>query len=219
MEFRFEDILKKIIPGFIVFTGILIIILNQITFDCMVEILKSDLKEYSEVLLLAILIVSYLFGYLNDSISSIIENNILYGWFLRKPSYHILTNSCRKKLSEANLKLVLKKIEDKLKIKIGASTETEKEINKKTTEIFKQINEAKKDDSLLKEYYFSYIFSRNIFFAFIFFSIAILTSNHLNLGWRSYIIILLVLIILWIRRVERSFYYSRKVILGLLQME
>lgn len=78
MEFRFEDILKNIIPGSIVFSGIVIIILNQITFDCMIEILKSDLKEYSEVLLLLILTSSYLFGYLNDSISSILENYVVY---------------------------------------------------------------------------------------------------------------------------------------------
>lgn len=212
MEFRFEDILKKIIPGSIVFIGVLLIILNQITFDCMIEILKSDLKEYSEILLFIILIVSYLFGYLNDSISSTFENYILYK-IINKPSYYLLTNSCKiNKLKIANLDEVLNKINEKFKIKIQILEKTD--LN--SSQAFKLINQCKKDDDSLKEYYFSYIFSRNIFFAFIFLSIAIVTSIHLNLAWYSYLILLLILIILYIRRYEKSFYYSRKVIIGFL---
>ena len=212
MEFRFEDILKKIIPGSIVFTGVLLIILNQITFDCMIEIVKSDLKEYSEILLFIILIISYLLGYLNDSISSMFENYILYK-IIKKPSYYLLTNSCKiNKLKIANLDEVLNKINEKFKIKIECLEKTD--LN--SSQAFKLINQCKKDDDLLKEYYFSYIFSRNIFFASIFLSIAIVTSNHLNLEWFSYPIILCILTILYFRRIEKSFYYSRRVIVGLL---
>lgn len=213
MEFRFEDILKKIIPGSIVFTGVLLIILNQITFDCMIEILKSDLKEYSEILLFIILIISYLFGYLNDSISSTFENYILYK-IIKKPSYYLLTDSCKiSKLKIANLDDVLKKINEKFGIKI----ETLEETDLNSSQVFKLINQCKKEDDSLKEYYFSYIFSRNIFFASIFLSIAIGTSNHLELEWFSYPIIFCILTILYLRRIEKSFYYSRKVIVGLLQ--
>lgn len=214
MEFRFEDILKNIMPGSIVFTGVLLIILNQITFDCMIEILKSDLKEYSEILLFIILIASYLFGYLNDSISSTLEH-ILYK-IIKKPSYYLLTNSCkRNKVKLANLDDVLKKIKEKFDIKIESLEKTD--LN--STKAFKLINQCKKDDDSLKEFYFSYIFSRNILFASIFLSIAIITSNHLNLEWFSYPIILCILTVLYFRRIEKSFYYSRRVIVGLLQTE
>jgi len=214
MEFRFEDILKNIIPGSIVFTGVLLIILNQITFDCMIEILKSDLKEYSEILLFAILTASYLFGYLNDSISSILES-LLYK-IIKKPSYYLLTNSGKiSRLKIANLDAVLEKIKDKLKIEINNLEITDL----KTSQAFKLINQCKKDNDSLKEYYFSYIFSRNIFFASIFLSIAIATSNHLKLELFYYPIILCILTILYVRRIEKSFYYSRKVIVGILQVE
>lgn len=215
MEFRFEDILKKIIPGSIVLLAVMVLLLNQITFEDMKELLKSDLKEYSEIILFAILTFSYLFGYLIDSISSNLENYILYSC-IRRPSYHILTNSCKRKLGIANLDGVMKKIEDKFSIKIDSSVDSISETNKKTTQIFREINQSKKDDETLKEYYFSYIFSRNIFFAFIFLSISIVTSNHFDLEWFSYPILLFILIILYVRRVEKSFYYSRKIILSIL---
>lgn len=212
MEFRFEDILKKIIPGSIVFTGVLLIILNQITFECMIEILKSDLKEYSEILLFIILTISYLLGYINDSISSTFENYILYK-IIKKPSYYLLTNSCKiNKLKLANLDEVHNKINEKFKIKIECLEKTD--LN--SSQAFKLINQCKKDDDSLKEYYFSYIFSRNIFFASIFLSIAIATSIHLNLKWFSYPIILFILTVLYVRRIEKSFYYSRKIIVGIL---
>ncbi len=211
MEFRFEDILKNIIPGSIIFTGVILIILNQITFDCMIEILKSDLKEYSEILLFASLTAIYLFGYINDSISSILEN-ILYK-IIKKPSYYLLTNSGKiSRLKIANLDAVLEKIKEKFEIEITNLEGTD--LN--TSKAFKLINQCKKDNDSLKEYYFSYIFSRNIFFASIFLSIAIVTSNHLKLEWFSYPIVLCILTILYLRRIEKSFYYSRRVILGLL---
>jgi len=214
MEFRFEDILKNIIPGSIVFTGVLLIILNQITFDCMIEIIKSDLKDYSEVLLFIILTASYLFGYLNDSISSTLEH-ILYK-LIKKPSYYLLTNSCTctmSRLKIADLDAVLEKIKEKFKIEINNSEEN-------SNQAFKLINQYKKDNDSLKEYYFSYIFSRNIFFASIFLSIAIITSNHLKLEWFYYYpITLCILTILYFRRIEKSFHYSRKVIVGILQTE
>lgn len=208
MEFRFEDILKNIIPGFIVFTGVLLLILNQITFDCMKEILKSDLKEYSEILLFVILTASYLFGYLNDSISSILEN-ILYK-IIKKPSYYLLTNSGKiSRLKIANIDAVLEKIREKFEIQIN-------NLEENSNRAFKLINQCKKDNDSIKEYYFSYIFSRNIFFASIFLSIAILASNHLKLELFYYPVILCILIILYCRRIEKSFYYSRKVIVGIL---
>jgi hypothetical protein len=214
MEFRFEDILKKIIPGSIVFGAVSLMLLNQLSFDYMKKLLQSDLKEYSEILLFIILIGSYLFGYLNDSISSTLENYILYK-IIKKPSYYLLTNSGKiSKLKIANLDDVLKKINENFGIKIVSLEQTDLNSNK----AFKLINQCEKVDDSLKEYYFSYIFSRNIFFASIFLSIAIVTSNHLNLEWFSYPIILLILAILYVRRIEKSFYYSRKVIVGFLHI-
>lgn len=211
MEFRFEDILKNIIPGSIVFGGFSLMVLNQISFDDLKALVKSDLKEFSEILLFTILIVSYLFGYLNDSISSTLEH-ILYK-IIKKPSYYLLTDSSKSnKIKLANLDEVLKKIEENFEIKIESGDKND--LN--STKAFKLINQRKKDDDSIKEFYFSYIFSRNIFFASIFLSIAIVTSNHLNLGWFSYPTLLFILTMLYIRRVEKSFYYSRKVILGFL---
>lgn len=215
MEFRFEDILKKIIPGSIVLLAVILILLNQITFDYIKKIIKSDLKEYSEIILFVILTGSYLFGYIIDSISSNLENYILYSC-IKRPSYHILTNSCKQKLGIANLPVVMKKIDEKFNIKIDPLVDSDSEISKKTTQIFREINQVKKGDETLKEYYFSYIFSRNIFFAFIFLSISIVTSNHLDLEWFSYPIFLFILIVLYARRVEKSFYYSKKIILSVL---
>ncbi|WP_281235164.1 hypothetical protein [Flavobacterium gelatinilyticum] len=217
MEFRFEDILKNIIPGTIVLLSVTLVFINQITFEDIKQIIKSDLKEYSEIILFVILSVSYVLGYLIDSISSYFENYILYPC-IKRPSFHILTNSCKKKLGLTNLEVIENKIEQKFSIKIDPSLDTPSEIENKTTQIFKEINQIKIDDAHLKEYYFSYIFSRNIFFAFIMLSLAIVTSNHLDLHWYEYLTLMLIVSILYWRRVEKSFYYSRKVILSILSI-
>jgi hypothetical protein len=219
MEFRFEDILKKIIPGFIFLTGVVIICFNQLNNKEIFDLISSDLKEYSEVILFLILIISYLFGYLNDSISSLLENYILYN-LINKPSYHILKKSCRKKHIIHDLTTIISKVEEKYKfIIIELKKEKIDDLNKaveESTEIFKLINQNKKNDESIKEYYFSYIFSRNIFFSYAFLLISIIVSNHFDLGRISYTILLLILVVFYNRRIENSYYYSRKVLLSIL---
>jgi hypothetical protein len=66
----------------------------------------------------------------------------------------------------------------------------------------------------LKEYYYAYIFSRNIFFSAIISSIiyTIAPVNHLNIFGLLFLLILN--IILLIRRRDKAYYYSRQVLIA-----
>src|SRR4051794_33203766 len=90
MEFRFEDILKNIIPGALLLTSLIFAIVAPLPITTVEAFLKSDIKEYSEILLVSFLVVSYLFGYLIDAISSWAEHYLIHKTF-GSPSYNLLT--------------------------------------------------------------------------------------------------------------------------------
>lgn len=90
MEFRIEDILKNIIPGMIFIIGILILYFNGFSYPDFIKFISTDIKEYSEIILVLLLVASYIAGYLVDSLSSILEHYCIYKIF-GTPSLKLLT--------------------------------------------------------------------------------------------------------------------------------
>jgi hypothetical protein len=81
MEFRFEDILKNIIPGMITCFGLSIFFLSNYSYTDIQKTISSDIKEYSEIILVLLLVCCYLVGYCVDALSSVLEHYCIYAIF------------------------------------------------------------------------------------------------------------------------------------------
>src|SRR6476661_3451937 len=81
MEFRFQDILKNIIPGMIAISGLLIFFLKNCSYSDFQKIISSDIKDYSEIILILLLVTSYMVGYCVDALSSLLEHYCIYEIF------------------------------------------------------------------------------------------------------------------------------------------
>lgn len=73
MEFRIQDILKNIIPGATIVLSVFALLFYYVFFNKYCAVFNSNLKEYSEVLLISLLVVFYICGYTIDLIASNIE--------------------------------------------------------------------------------------------------------------------------------------------------
>jgi len=203
MEAKFQDLLKNIIPGFLILAGVLFIsYISDIKF--LLEIISKVISFPMELNLLFLPFILYILGYTNDLISSQLEF-WLYEFILPRPSYYILNgNTKRYRLA------IITDIKNKLGIDSCTTTFSKDEANIH----FQKANEIKRYSDNLNEFYLSYIFSRNIlnasFLVFIFSLLSLFSINNLTTIW---VILSLFLIVVAFghRWRQRAFYYTRKV--------
>src|SRR5687767_156819 len=95
MEFRFEDILKNIIPGGILALAVAVFFIGGLSPESLKNILASDLKEYGEIILIGLLVSFYLLGHFIDALSSLFEFYVIHE-VIGRPSYKLLTGKGRR---------------------------------------------------------------------------------------------------------------------------
>jgi hypothetical protein len=219
MEFRFKDILKHIIPGLLIGLSILLKISNGISQDYFYDIVSSDLKEYSEVVLFIILALCYFLGYINDGLSSLIEHGIY--WLFGSPSLKLLSGTAGR-ITLPKHSEILNNIRVKLSLSDSECILSGKywEKNKKARQLFKYANGLKTSNTnvevqkRVEEFYLSYVFSRNIFFAFTF-SILVLSRPFSQEVTPSLsVAVAIIFLSLFVRRRDKAYYYSREVFLA-----
>lgn len=208
MEAKFQDLLKNIIPGFFIVFSITILC-YFVNIVPLILLMKKVIKLPVELIIVTTPFVLFLIGYINDSISSQIEFWI-YECGLSRPSFSILNNKT-KRYNLSNLSTV------KSRINIEDSVQ---EINRsKTYDYFKKANDIKKSNEELKEFYLSYVFSRNLMVAAL---IALLTSIlfvilYFSMNAVICVIVCLIIFILFSHRWrQRAFYYTRKVFINII---
>lgn len=203
MEAKFQDLLKNIIPGFFILAGIMIIsYISDI--KILLELATKVISFPQELNLLFLPFILYIFGYINDMISSQFEF-WLYELILPRPSYYIL-NEKTKRYRLANIT----DVKTKLCIDTNTTAFTKDEANKH----FQKANEIKIHSDNLNEFYLTYIFARNImnasFLVFIFSILSLYSKHNLTSIW--IISTLLSLVVAFGHRWrQRAFYYTKKV--------
>lgn len=220
MEFRFEDILKNIIPGMVFLIAIMILFFNQYNYPDFKEIFSSYLKEYSEIILVFILVGSYISGHLLDSFSSLLEYYIIYRIW-GAPSLRLLKGK-GSRIHLVNHDKVLQNINKQCFSQADTISFTGnlKKDKKLSRELFKQANYLKdlnpNADALKKinDYYYSYIFARNLAFSYLILFIVVMGSFLKLLTYPTIIVSTFFLIALFARRRDRAYYYSRQVLLA-----
>jgi hypothetical protein len=220
MEFRFEDILKNIIPGFLVVCSLLLYYLSPLSQSEFQTLLNIYVKDYSAVVLVLLLSLSYVCGYIIDALSSWLEHYIIYK-ILGTPAYKLIKGIGKRitfNLSgnviqnlDLNYKIYERKIIDH---EISALSKKQAANLFKLASIFSERSADDVTKQKLKEYYYAYIFSRNIFFSVFFSSIIVIMGSYQRLHWAAIIIIIILNVLLFFRRRDKSYYYSRQILIA-----
>ncbi|XHR97130.1 hypothetical protein ACFJIV_11035 [Mucilaginibacter sp. UC70_90] len=227
MEFKFQDILKNIIPGMVVLVGVIILFLTDITSIFTPATKLSEFKEFAEVIFLLIVLSSYLLGYINDAISSLLEYYVIYHFF-GTPSLKLLKGT-GKRIFLAKPDEILQYIKTTKSLNsqdvdlIAGRWFFQKDFRTsklKARVLFKHANNMKDLPSQecykdkIREYYNSYVFSRNIFFSICFTLAVIVFSYFKIITFKIWVILALILLLFAIRRRDKSYYYSRQILLA-----
>lgn len=227
MKFRFEDFLKNIIPGMILLIGICIYMIGYPVKLDKPKDLGFEPKEFSELIILVFLVLSYLLGYLNDGLSSWLENYVIYRLF-GSPTLRLLRGKGKRLLLIGHttilthLKTKCSLSSDAIQIDDGfwIGTKSLSTSRERARLLFKYANDLKDSNSSeiikdkLNEYYYAYVFSRNLFFSYLFTLTLSIITWHGFLNVKFAIISVLILFFLGFRRRDKSFYYSRSVLLA-----
>ena len=216
MELKFEEILKNIFPGILILGCLFLLTSKNIPFY---DSIGSDLdswKNFSELFVIGILILSYFVGYINDMIASFIERGPLF-WIFARPSYNLLKDRTLKiKLYDReNIFTCLKNLTNDIH-----STNCDNLTRRDAKKIFqkaKELTEQHAEGINLSKYhsfYKSYNFSRNILIAAVFILIGFSVFNpSIPADWRSIKIVLGILILLFlVRWLQNGLYYSRLIL-------
>lgn len=204
MEYKFQDILKNIIPGFYIALGIALLCWISgciLSFD----LLKEAKNIPGEVFIFFIPLILYILGYLNDILSSCIEF-YLYEKCCKRPS-ELLLNGNKKRYTLPRL--------DEIKAKLGLNNENNIISKKESYKAFQKANVLKINRDDITEFYVSYIFARNLMVANFLLAIASLIVAIFNISNCHAWIILIsygFLSFLFIYRwKQKALYYSKKV--------
>lgn len=201
MEYKFQDILKNIIPGFYITVGVLLLCL----FSGILEINTFKVLESipGEVTIFVVPLLFYVMGYLNDTLSSQYEY-FLYSKILKRPSELLLKNTkSRYKIND------LDNIKQKLEIKGDITRD-------KAYQAFQKANSQKNHARIdVLEFYVSYIFARNLMTANIIVTLCSLVFCIVSLDksilWLIFVTYSLLSGIFIFRWRQKAFYYSKKV--------
>ena len=202
MEYKFQDILKNIIPGFYIILGLIILFYIGGYID--LEFVNRVKFVPEEIALFFIPLVFYIVGYVNDILSSYFEYQ-LYQYFYQRPS-ELLLNAKKKRYTL----LYLSKIKKKLDL-------SSKVISKEEAyQAFQRANILKdSNDNIIAEFYVSYIFARNLMTAnviIVFTALVFMISFGQYCMFMSVFFVYAILSILFIYRWrQKAIYYSKRV--------
>ena len=165
MTYRWQEIIKILIPGFYLLFGIGIsVLINHNAFDKgIVEIIG----KLSAILLVLLFFAAFVVGYINDIISGGLEY-LMYHWGIPRPSRLILNNSFTRFHIVRNSDL-----RNKLGLQGNGFVD-----NGKSAKALTQAKQSINMDGC-QEFYYQSVLSRNLFFAHLFTSIIM----FFILGW------------------------------------
>lgn len=165
MTYRWQEIIKILIPGFYLLFGIGIsVLINHNAFDKgIVEIIG----KLSAILLVLLFFAAFVVGYINEIISGGLEY-LMYHWGIPRPSRLILNNSFTRFHIVRN---------SDLRNKLGLQGNGFGDNGKSA----KALTQAKQSINMdgCQEFYYQSVLSRNLFFAHLFTSIIM----FFILGW------------------------------------
>lgn len=165
MTYRWQEIIKILIPGFYLLFGIGIsVLINHNAFDKgIVEIIG----KLSAILLVLLFFAAFVVGYINEIISGGLEY-LMYHWGIPRPSRLILNNSFTRFHIVRNSDL-----RNKLGLQGNGFVDNGKSA--------KALTQAKQSINMYgcQEFYYQSVLSRNLFFAHLFTSIIM----FFILGW------------------------------------
>ena len=78
MQFRFEDILKNMIPGSVIIFSLIFYFFTPLTPIAIQSFLKNYIQDYSAVIVVIFFIISYIGGYIIDALASWGEYYTIY---------------------------------------------------------------------------------------------------------------------------------------------
>ncbi len=165
MTYRWQEIIKILIPGFYLLFGIGIsVLINHNAFDKgIVEIIG----KLSAILLVLLFFAAFVVGYINEIISGGLEY-LMYHWGIPRPSRLILNNSFTRFHIVRNSDL-----RNKLGLQGNGFVD-----NGKSAKALIQAKQSINMDGC-QEFYYQSVLSRNLFFAHLFTSIIM----FFILGW------------------------------------
>lgn len=163
MNYRWQETMKILIPGFyiVIFLGIAYFFKNC-TFDK--DVIES-IGKLSAILIVLSLFLAFVVGFVNEVISGGVEY-LMYCVCIPRPSRLIL--------NETFTRFHISKISD-LKSKLHISN-VDKVDNEKSAKCLRTAKQAIDKDKCI-EYYYQSVLGRNLFFAHVIVSIAILFVN------------------------------------------
>lgn len=171
MTYRWQEIIKILIPGFYLLFGISIsVLINHNAFDNgMVE----TVGKLSAILLVLLFFAAFVVGYINEITSGGLEY-LMYHWGIPRPSRLVLNNSFTRFQIVRNSDL-----RNKLSLQREDSVD-----NVKSARALAQAKQSINMEGC-QEFYYQSILSRNIFFAHLFTSIIM----FFILGWSWWLLL------------------------------
>lgn len=157
MTYRWQEIIKILIPGFYLLFGIGIsVLINHNAFD---KGIVETIGKLSAILLVMLFFAAFVVGYINEIISGGLEY-LMYHWGIPRPSRLILNNRFTRFQIVRNHDL-----RNKLKLLRNGFVD-----NGKSAKALAQAKQSINMDGC-QEFYYQSVLSRNLFFAHLFTSI------------------------------------------------
>lgn len=176
MTYRWQEIIKILIPGFYLLFGVGISCL--ITHNAFDKEIIETVGKLSAIFLVLFFFAAFVVGYINEIISGGLES-CLYLCDVPRPSRLILNNCFTRFQIIRN-----RDLRDKLELEVDGSVD-----NKKSAKALAQAKQSINMD-VCQEIYYQFVLSRNFFFAHLVTSIMMLCF----IGWSWYLLLAFVLI-------------------------
>lgn len=201
MTYRWQEIIKILIPGFYLLFGIGIsVLINHNAFDKgIVEIIG----KLSAILLVLLFFAAFVVGYINEIISGGLEY-LMYHWGIPRPSRLILNNSFTRFHIVRNSDL-----RNKLGLQGNGFVD-----NGKSAKALTQAKQSINMDGC-QEFYYQSVLSRNLFFAHLFTSIIMFFI--LGWSWILFVFTVSVGLLLYWQCLKMNLVYVKKIFLEYLK--
>jgi hypothetical protein len=165
MTYRWQEIIKILIPGFYLLLGVGIsYIIDYNAYD---KEIVEVIGKFSAILLVLLFFIAFVVGYINEIISGGLEY-LMYHWGIPRPSRLILNKSFTR--------FQIIRSHD-LRNKLGLKSEVSVD-NVKSAKALAQAKQSVYMDGC-QEFYYQSVLSRNLFFAHLFSSIIMFSF----VGW------------------------------------
>ena len=182
MNFKYYDILSFLVPGFIIYQLISILIQGLPN----IEIIPS-------------LAIAFIIGYFVNAVSSWMEN-ILFFTFGGKPSVNLLKGKNIRKVSFYEIE----------KVKILLKQETQDNANENTLFSVAMRYANQSENERVQNFNAIYAFSRVLLLTLL--VVFIILAFHFYDNYLLYVIMIPLILISWQRCKERSYYYAKEVL-------